>query len=247
MQNNSAIILESAPPLPPLEELLKQSELLRGATSSATGWIYRWTAEDGRAYLVKSFARSGWISRVFFGRAGILNEWRVLNGLRENGFECAPAPVARIGSHTIVMEFIDGEELKSTKAYSKDGIAMPPQEFYEKLKEIVLALHASGICHGDFRRANVIVQKNGEPRIIDWATGMLPRGLHGILYRQFLKSDMYSLRKIVDEAYPDLLDEAERKAMEPGCILRFCRFCRQKIYRGFFKPLRKKIKSGSAD
>lgn len=246
MKNNHETILDTTLTLPPLEELLKQSVLIRKSTSAATGEIYRWEA-DGRAYLVKSFARSGWLSRMLLGRAGILNEWRVLQGLRRIGFDCAPAPIAKFGSHTIVMEFIEGEELLDVKHYANKGEEIPPAEFYVKLKKVVQDLHAAGVCHGDFRRANVLIQKNGTPRIIDWATGRLPGELHGLIYSQSIKSDLYSLKKIIDDVYPELLDDAERKAMESGIFLRFCRFFRQKVYRGFLKPLRKKIKNRSAE
>lgn len=228
--------------MPPLEEILEQAELLRGATSIATGDIFRWESQ-GHSYIVKTFARRGWLSRHIFGYAGIKNEWRLLTGLWQRGFRCAPEPVGKIGNDTIVMEFVQGTPLKSAKHYRAQGEAMPSVIFYQRLKEMVFSLHRTGISHGDFRRANIIVQENGVPRIIDWATGMLGNGLIGFTHRQFLSSDLVSLIKIIDEAHPELLSDKERNSIQPGIFLKTCTFLRQKIYRGIIKPLRKKRKS----
>ena len=227
-----------------MKELLAESELLRGSTSCATGAVYLWRRE-GQCLLVKTFWRNGWFSRLFFGRRSVRNEWRMLTGLWEAGFRCAPRPYARIGGHTLVMEYVSGEELESLHHYARTGGAPPPPEFYAALREELRRLHQAGFVHGDFRRANVMVPgvAGAPPRIIDWATGMRESDGEHFLYRQLRGSDNYSLVKILKEAVPSLVTREEWEENAPGMLLRLGRFFRQKIYRGLFKPLFRRWRS----
>ncbi len=223
--------------LPPMKTLLSTAELVRGSTSCATGAVYLWRRGEER-YLVKTFWTNGWFSRAFFGHRGIANEWRILCALRKAGFSCAPLPYARIGDHTIVMEFIDGKKLESLHHYASRGETPPSPEVYRTLKEALAQLHQGGFVHGDFRRANVMVASAGDKvRIIDWATGMEASDAEHFLYRQLQESDNYSLVKILKDAAPELVSPEELKETAPGFFLRVGRFLRQRIYRGWIKPL----------
>ncbi|MGN0866783.1 MAG: RIO1 family regulatory kinase/ATPase [Oligosphaeraceae bacterium] len=220
-----------------MKALLSTSELVRGSTSCATGAVYLWRQGEER-FLVKTFWSNGWFSRRFFGRRGIANEWRILCALRNAGFSCAPSPYARIGDHTIVMEFIDGKKLESLHHYANRGETPPSPAVYRSLREELERLHEAGFVHGDFRRANVMVASQGERvRIIDWATGMEISDAEHFLYRQLHGSDNYSLVKILKDAAPELVSPEELQENAPGFFLRLGRFLRQRVYRGYIKPL----------
>ena len=232
-QNSSILFFDEEVALPALPELLQEAEILRKATSMANGEVLCWQGGD-RRFLVKSFSRKGWFSRVCFGRTCVLNEWRMLVALWRLGFRCAPKPVALIGSYTLLMEWINGAELESAAHCRRTGENAPPKAFFAELKELYCAIHKAGIVHGDVRRANILVQADGHPRLLDWATGRYQVPL-GFLARQLLRSDRFSLFKIISDFHPELFSEEERQLAQPGGLLRLGRFLRQKLYRGFLK------------
>lgn len=217
--------------LPKETALLSEARLIRGATSAATGETLCWEGVDGTRYLVKTFARKGWLSRFLFGRLTIGNEWRMLTELCRRGISCAPAPVAKIGRYTIVMEYIEGEQLESPAHYRRLSQTPPHRNFFVTLKSVLHELHSAGFAHGDFRRANILVQRDGTPRVIDWATGVLATDWCHLLHRQFLRSDDLSLVKLLPGYYDDLVTEEEIQNTKPGPLLRLGRFLRQNIYR----------------
>ncbi len=220
-----------------MKELLSTSALVRGSTSCATGAVYLWHQGE-ESFLVKTFWSNGWFSRLFFGRRGIANEWRMLCALQQAGFSCAPQPYARIGGHTIVMEFIQGKKLESRRHYASRGETPPAPEVYRSLREELDRLHQAGFIHGDFRRANVMVASQGNKvRIIDWATGMKRSDAEHFLYGQLLGSDNYSLVKILKDGAPELVSPKEWQENAPGFFLRLGRFLRQRVYRNYVKPL----------
>ena len=223
--------------LPPLPELFKDATLLRGSTSTASGEAFRLEL-GGRSFIVKSFARKGTASRFLWGRASIGREWKNLLKLREMGFDCAPQPVALIGRYTLVAEFIEGCEICSREHYCRHSTPPPAADFYDALRAILRALHEKGVAHGDFRRANIMIQEGtGTPRIIDWATGTVSKNRRGLLFKLFKRSDSYSLVKIIGDIYPELVSEDERKSVRPGILLRIGRFLRQNVYRKLIKPM----------
>ncbi len=238
--SSDKLILEPGLELPPLPELFQQSTLVRGATSAATGELLHWEAPNGVQYLLKTFARKSWFSRVIFGRSSIKREWRMLNILKEKGILCAPAPTAKIGGHTIVMEFIPGKKLESLHHYRRENLPPPPKTFYLSLQAILHDLHEHGIAHGDFRRANIMVQPDNTPRLVDWATARNSETSSNLFFRQVIRSDDYSLVKVLSDSCPEILTATERAAAKPGPLLRLGRFFRQRIYRHILKPLWKK-------
>jgi tRNA A-37 threonylcarbamoyl transferase component Bud32 len=223
--------------LPSLETILREATLLRGSTSFATGEVYRWNYQ-GRDWLVKTFAHNGWLSRHLLGKFCMRNEWRILTTLRDHGVTAAPEPLAFLGNYTIVMEYLHGHELESSKYYRRTGETPPSREFYLSLKEILASLHQKGFAHGDFRRANILVSEDGKtPRIIDWATCMVNRGAKKLLFHAFQDSDRFSLAKILLDADESLLTPEEQKSIRPSWFLRAGRFLRQNVYRKFIKPV----------
>ena len=232
-RNPTILFFDEEVALPALPELLREAEVLRKATSLANGEVLCWQG-GGRRFLVKSFSRKGWFSRGCFGRACIRNEWRMLAALWRQGFRCVPRPVALIGSHTLLMEWINGVELESAAPCRRRGESAPPEAFWVELKELYCAIHKAGFVHGDVRRANILGQADGHPRLLDWATGRYQAPM-GFWARQLLRSDRFSLFKIISDFHPELFSEEECQQAQPGCILRLGRFLRQTIYRGFLK------------
>ncbi len=217
------------------DELLAASQLLRGATSAGTANIYVFE-KDGHKYLVKSFARHSLLSRWFFGRATIGNEWHILRMLESAGIRNVPRAFALLERYTLVMEFVEGNQLLSAKHYTAD--TKPPVEFFEQLRQCLHQCHQAGFAHGDFRRANLLICNGKTPCILDWATANYCqpnvfswRFLKRWLHRQQRKADRYSLLKIIDDYYPQLLTDDDRIRNQPSWLLRFGRYLRYHLYR----------------
>lgn len=220
---------------PSVAELLAHSRLLRAATSGGTANIYVYET-GGRKYLVKSFAKHNFLMRWLFGGKTIRNEWRILQTLAAAGVQEVPTAHALLEGNTLVMEFIDGRQLQGGKHYGRES--MPPQIFFERLRVMLRKCHQLGFAHGDFRRANILIRKDGRPCVIDWATAsfcpdgtskwhFLRRGVNG----QQRRSDCYSLVKILEDYYPEMISEEERRAARPGWLLRMGHFLRRNLYR----------------
>lgn len=86
-------------------------------------------------------------------------EAKLLQKARESG---VPVPrVAAVGRHSIFMERLGGRLLKDAKAGAKELTA---------IGKCLAQMHNSGIVHGDFTAANVLLSRNGIS-IIDFGLG----------------------------------------------------------------------------
>jgi hypothetical protein len=92
--------------------------------------------------------------------------------------ECASldgrAPDAR---GVLVRSFVEGEPLHRA--------ATLPEDFFDRLRELVLALHARGVCHNDLHKEqNVIAGADGWPHLVDFQLASVhPPGSRALLAR----------------------------------------------------------------
>ena len=226
---------QSSDEWPCVDEVLAASRLLRASTSVGTANIYIFE-KNGVKYLVKSFDKHSLMARWLFGNPTIENEWHILQALKETGIQQVPRAYAKLGKSTLVMEFIEGKQLLSIGHYTQ--ATMPPRAFFEQLRDVLHQCHQAGFAHGDFRRANLLICDEQSPCILDWATATYcPPGvfswrlLKKAFNRQQKKSDHYSLLKIIDSYYPEMLTTEERRRGQPNWLLRFARYLRLHLYR----------------
>jgi hypothetical protein len=110
---------------------------------------------------------------VKFGREqdflGLPTDWLgVWNRRREqaiyarlSGLEGTPAWIGRVGRTGYAIEYLDAVPL--------DHLDAPPPGFFDRLTELMAAIHARGVGYCDAnKRSNILVGNGGEPYLVDF-------------------------------------------------------------------------------
>lgn len=225
---------------PAVSDLLAQAEVLRHATSWGNADTYIWRDWQGRRLFVKTFATHPLWARKLLGQRTLLHEFRTLQQLQALGFTAAPKAVALLEKDTLLLELLSGQRLESRRHYQADNLPTP--EFFRQLQALLQQLHSLGFCHGDFRRANIIVSDTGSPMLVDWSTAIFNRAdcscclWRSWMHRALRNSDLLSLASIIESFYPELLTpEMQRRLEKQPWYLAMGRFLRQKVYRKMIK------------
>lgn len=211
-----------------------EAELHRGR-SSAQPSIYLLRSND-EEYVLKDAMRCPPLIRWTFGRWVIQHEYRVYRRLR--GIRGIPRVYGLLDDYALIMERLEARELP----HLKENFLTP--EFFARLKNLLSELHARGIAHGDLRRKNVLVNRDLEPCIIDFATAFSLKGSAWwgarLLFRHYCKVDDITVLKMQKHYFRESLtrEEEQRLAATPF-YLRTGRFLKKKVYRPL-KPRHRK-------
>ena len=218
-----------------LDGILQESVLLKSIRSIGDAEAYRYDMPDGNAVLIKTYRKSNWFVKVLVGRHAIRREYRNLSIIHELNVVRVPEPYGMPDKDTISCEFLtDATTLKSAMRYDKE--TMPPKSFFRELIDAIGKLHENRVCHGDLRRGNLMISTADHLCVIDVATALHCPPSSGpfrrLLFNMLCKSDNYSLAKIVQSYYPDMMDETLNGFLEKApWYLRLGRFLRHNIYR----------------
>ncbi len=113
---------------------------------------------------------TGWIHRRMLRREARVYERMV-------GVVGVPHSRGFLDDTWLLLEFIDGESLKSARHKLSD-----PELFYDRLLQVLHDFHAAGVGHGDLKRKdNVLVTADEHPVVIDFGTAVLRD--HGLFDR----------------------------------------------------------------
>ena len=89
-----------------------------------------------------------------------------------------PRLICRLDRWALVVEHVEGRSC----ADFADGEL--PAEFFERLLEVVKAMHSHGVVHCDIKnRANIVVALDGKPYLLDFATAFTRGGRLNLLKR----------------------------------------------------------------
>ncbi|MBN1517767.1 hypothetical protein JXA32_14480 [Candidatus Sumerlaeota bacterium] len=182
--------------------------------------------KDGHRLILKDASRRWWIYRVLFTRRILRREHRFLRLL--DGLEGVPRAYGWIDADGFVMERLDARDMPGHR-YTKQF----PGEFFEQLAILVDAMHQRGVVHGDIRRKNIMMDEDGKPYLIDFATAWHRDTLLGaFMYKRLTAIDRLKVTRLKARHRPDLLtDEEQRQVENLPFLLRAAHWFKKSIYR----------------
>jgi len=130
---------------------------------SNQGRVYRLRAA-GRELAVKTAAGRGPLLAV--NRQALRREYRAYRRLDD--LPGIPRCHGLAEDRFLVLDLIDAQPFRDARVGS---------EFFERLLEIIQAMHVRGVAHGDLKRkANLMVDPEGSPVLLDFGAATLLRG-----------------------------------------------------------------------
>jgi hypothetical protein len=211
-----------------------EGELHRGRSSAQPSiYLVRRNEEE---YVLKDAMRCPALIRWTFGRWVIQHEYRVCRRL--GGIRGIPRVYGLLDDYALIMERLEAQQLP----HLRENFLTP--EFFVRLKKLLSELHARGIAHGDLRRKNVLVNRDLEPCIIDFATAFTLKANAWwgarLLFWHYCKVDNITVLKMQKHYFPESLTQEEEGLLAATPLyLRLGRFLKKKVYRPL-KPRHRK-------
>ncbi|UCH33008.1 MAG: hypothetical protein JSV65_10425 [Armatimonadota bacterium] len=160
--------------------------------------------------LVKDYSGSGPLFRLVAAPWLAAREARIYRRLA--GTRGVPRSYGRWGRTGVLLEYVDGRNCQEV-AQGEVGSC-----FFDRLREVVSAIHGRGVAHCDLKTAdNIVVTPTGEPIIVDFAQAIRRPARWNLLaqaiYQRFERDDWLALSKLKARLAPGLLTEVEIRAL----------------------------------
>jgi len=170
-----------------------EQQILSGSRALAAGsqshvYVY---ADSAARYAVKvpqGKPRWGWVERWIIRRERSIYA-------RLEGLPGIPRCHGLVAGRYLVLDYMEGESFRAAQARLD-----PAHPFFERLREIIEAVHARGVAHTDLKRKdNLLVQAGDTPCIVDFGAAMVRGGnplSHGLfrIARQFDRNAWVKLK-----------------------------------------------------
>ncbi|MCS7233419.1 MAG: UvrD-helicase domain-containing protein [Synergistetes bacterium] len=174
------------------------------------------------------------------------------------------------GKLVLVIEYVEGDSLRSLLEYRRIKIEEIPQMFFPVLDALSYA-HSNGVVHRDIKPENILISKDGSVKLVDFGLGafiragsvkataagtpvyMAPESWSGVFLPS---SDIYSLGVVIYESLTgknpfdgDTLEEIRKKVfeVEPKPLDFYLPSASQELSGVLSKALSKKIEFRYAD
>jgi RIO-like serine/threonine protein kinase len=162
---------------------------------------------DGRPAVLKDYRRKNAVTRGLLAPSLVKREFSVLRHLE--GIPGIPRAYAVLEKRALVLEYIEGLTINKFKAGEL------PDRVYERLVDLVRAMHARGVVHLDLRQRKNILIAGEQPWLIDFANAM-----KGKLTTKLRAIDESALLKFKQRNWPHLMTDADRDAIKSHKFLR---------------------------
>jgi len=144
--------------------------------------------------------------------ATLRHEYRAYQRLR--GVRGLPACHGLFPGDRLVLEFIEGRSLRAADLEPED-------RYFTALLDLIRAVHARGVAHGDLKRkANLLVAAGGDPVILDFGTAtLLKPGRHPVnhgLFKLIRQTDLNAWVKLKYGGYEGLSETDQRLLRRTG-------------------------------
>ncbi|MEN8149899.1 MAG: hypothetical protein ABFS86_08755 [Planctomycetota bacterium] len=159
----------------------------------------------GVACLVKDFRRRPWFWRTTAGRFVIAREATIYRALR--GVPGVPPFFGQFDEESLIVGRIDARDLSTFRVKDLDAA------FIDRVAALVDSLHVRGVVHWDLRqRKNVLVDVDGAPWLIDFASGVrFPVGSVALRWARI--PDLSAVAKLREKYAPESLTDADRRVL----------------------------------
>jgi len=194
---------------------MKRSELEKnvirtihqGKNFQSSVYLVHWNGNGFSEAAVKDFSRAPKFFRIFVVPFLIGREIKVLRWL--DGARGIPKYLGRIDRYAFAMQFIEGKPIAN---FHKGELG---QDTFDKIQAAIDAMHERGVAHGDIkRRSNLIMDKQGEIWIIDFAASIIGRNpLTKKLMVMLSEVDNKSVPRLKKFVAPELMTEEDKFKM----------------------------------
>jgi predicted Ser/Thr protein kinase len=151
--------------------------------------VYAW---DGGRVAVKDYACRPLPIRLTVGRYLIRREAAVYRAAQ--GVQGIPRFFGRLGPCALAVEWIEGRTLSGCTAGTFSAAV------FDRLEEIVAALHLRGVALADLHHRDVLIGENADVHVIDLAAGYVlghrPSRLRRALFERLRDQDLVSLARM---------------------------------------------------
>lgn len=185
---------------PSIESLALPAELARAEVlaRSNQGVVYR-LAGGHRQLTVKAAAGSGPLLAI--NRHALKRELHAYRRL--DGVAGVPRCHGLVKGRFLILGFVEAKPFRDSR---------PDPGFFDRLLEIIRAMHARGVAHGDLKRkANLMVDSDGRPVLLDFgASTVLRSGWHPFNRKLFEFMRQTDLNAWIKLKYGGYCDVSER-------------------------------------
>jgi len=162
---------------------------------------------EGRPAVLKDYRRKNAVTRGLLAPSLVKREFAVLRHLE--GIPGIPRAYAVLEKRALLLEYVEGPTINKFKAGEL------PDRVYDRLVDLVRAMHARGVVHLDLRQRKNILIAGEQPWLIDFANAM-----KGRLTAALRAVDESALLKFKKRNWPHLLTDADREALKSHKLLR---------------------------
>jgi len=161
---------------PPPGSRLGRYELIREVGRGGTGTVYKAYDTQLRRVVAVKTIRPELAEPAELVRS-LVQEARTLAGLSHKNIVRVYDAGEIDGTPFLSMEFVDGQPFG--ELIRRGASIASSVQLLRKVAEALAHAHAQGIVHCDLKPGNILVDRDGEPRVIDFGLARLLRDKHG--------------------------------------------------------------------